>query len=81
MEAKEKAKELVEKFVKYADYLDENLIPDIDYNAKQCALICVDEIMDSLDIDSTVFCDFKDYMAIEKLHDYWQEVQQEIKKL
>jgi hypothetical protein len=63
MKAKEKAEELFYKMLS-TDKLD-------DYSfvgskvAKQCALICVDEIMT---IDSK---------AIE----YWQEVKQEIEKL
>jgi|TARA_R110000803_G_scaffold72499_1_gene136191 hypothetical protein len=65
MTAKDKAKELVDRFL------------GITYNwqaAKQCALICVDEIINtyptpwsSLDID------------LQK--EYWQEVKQEIEKL
>ena len=65
MTAKDKAKELVDRFL------------GITYNwqaAKQCALICVDEIINtyptpwsSLDIDPQ--------------KEYWQEVKQEIEKL
>jgi hypothetical protein len=65
MKAKEKAKELVDKFYPRAtsyslDGKNQN------ENAKQCALIAVDEIIDivkHIDVDS---------------EDYWKEVKQEI---
>jgi len=59
MIAKEKAKQLVEQF----SWID------CSSDAKQCALICVDEILNG----SRLFY-IKDY-------DYWKEVKQEIKKL
>lgn len=68
MSAEEKAKELVEKFQKqiFFDITNERL--DIE-EAKGCALICVDEIIDlvkHIDVDS---------------EDYWNEVKQQIEKL
>ncbi len=78
MEAKEKAKELVESFlylrlpnelVKFPEGLRIS-------QAKQCALICVDEIIEVLNVKQG-----------GKIHnqmgfiDYWQEVKQEIEKL
>ena len=62
MKAKDKAKELVDRF----RIGDRNMKS----KAKQCALICVDEI---LEIKSV-------YHSIE-LDNYWQEVKQEIEKL
>ena len=62
MKAVDKAKELVNKFLQIYD----GRVPQ----AKQSALICVDEI---LEIKSV-------YHSIE-LDNYWQEVKQEIKKL
>ena len=59
MTPKEKAKQLVEQF----SWID------CSSDAKQCALICVDEILNG----SRLFY-IKDY-------DYWKEVKQEIKKL
>jgi hypothetical protein len=66
MTAKDKAKELVDRF----RIGDRNMKS----KAKQCALICVDEIINtyptpwsSLDIDPQ--------------KEYWQEVEQEINKL
>ena len=67
MEAKDKAKELVEKY---------NLIVCYDtYQAKQCAIIAVDEI-----IDNNVFpCVSESDLICND--DYWQEVKNEIEKL
>ena len=69
MTPQEKAKELVGR---YAMYLRANLMHDEEANedAKQCALIAVDEILE----------------VIQNLYfmgtvDYWQEVKQEIEKL
>jgi hypothetical protein len=67
MTPKEKAKELVDRFWEL-DMLDDN--GDLYWigkeNTKQCALICVDEILEEcLDIKES----------------YWHEVKQEINKL
>ena len=74
MKAKEKAKEL---FDKYDDVTALNLTCDIQTteqeihnHAKQCALIVVDEIF-SIDI-------YKSFSIKPK---YWQDVKDEIKKL
>lgn len=78
MTPKEKAKELVNKFIDYADAVPE----DYDWmdpvshcdekqltSAKQCALIAVDEIYNS---GLLIFVDDEQY---------WHEVKQEIEKL
>jgi hypothetical protein len=74
MAPKEKAKELVFKFKKYAYYPktndDEVFINQLNNNAKQCALIAVDEILDN----NLWFND-------EINNNYWQEVKTEIEKL
>jgi hypothetical protein len=73
MTPKEKANELVNR---YAIYLRANLMYDEDAeeDAKQCALIAVDEILeDNVDDMSEELFDIR----IE----YWQEVKQEIEKL
>jgi hypothetical protein len=68
---KDKAKELVEKFLKqiielaYAETKTKEL-------AKQCALICVEEILKSHSDWST---------EQDEVFDYWEEVKQEIEKL
>ena len=67
MTPKEKAEELVEKFYKYAHGLTENVFKQ---NAKQCALIAVDEVIDALD-QSLVDADIE----------YWKQVKEEINQL
>lgn len=77
MTAKEKAKELVWKFAEYSH-------TDFDYNnggyqvksqmenAKQCALIAVDEILKDKEIID----------GMRVINDpYWQQVKQELEKL
>ena len=71
MKPKEKAKELVDKFY-HNDIAkitsDEQAMED----AKQCALICVGEIMKE---------QFYGTDGYYKRTEYWQEVETEIKKL
>ncbi len=74
---KEKAKELVDRFCNQCHYCEMD-----DYEAaKQCALICVDEI-----IESSPFGPCNGYFEIvtdriEDCVDYWKQVKEEIKKL
>jgi len=63
MTPKEKAKELFEKM-----YFETTT----KYDAKQCALIAINEIIDSLTIKN--YSDVDDY-------EYWKEVKQEIENL
>ena len=65
MTAKEKAKELVEK------YWDFHLLRLEDYEAKQCALICVDEMLGNYE-EKYKYCKSKRFL---------EEVKQEINKL
>jgi hypothetical protein len=67
MTEKDKAKEL---FDKYAMYLRSNLMYDEEAreDAKVCALIAVDEIINNLPL-------------ISEIQEYWQEVKQEIELL
>ena len=73
MTPREKAEELVYKFKKYAYYPktddDELFVNQLNKNAKECALIAVDEIIDLLSHD------------INPLVNYWFEVKSEIEKL
>jgi hypothetical protein len=71
MTAKEKANQLVNKFIKHSR-AEKNLKPI--ESAKQCALIAVDEIMMAL----TVIPYGMQYLSAV---DYWQNVKQEIEKL
>jgi hypothetical protein len=65
MTPKEKAKELFDKYFEATNNY---------YQAKQCALIAVDEILGDID-DSILHPQNKEAI------DYWQEVKQEIEKL
>ena len=74
MKAKEKAKELVDRFWEL-DMLDDN--GDLYWigkeNAKQSALICVDEFIDALSFNSSP--------TAEGLTEFYEKVKQEINKL
>lgn len=65
MNPKEKAEELVNKFTFRCEECD------YDWNAKQCALIAVDEILDVIDRD----------MNYQNVYSFYLEVKQEIEKL
>ena len=78
MTPKEKAKELIREFKKYAYYPktkdDELFVKELKENAKQCALIAVDEIIKETKLhDKTIYQHGRTF--------YWQEVKQEIEKL
>ena len=67
MTSQEKAKELLAKMTTNADSLIyKNLY------AKECALIAVDEILDSLDYD---------YILFKQQSEYWNNVKQELENL
>ena len=66
MEPKEKANELVNKMLDFTDWHNED--------AKQCALIAVDEIIEDNRINYMLLG-----VGIGKY--YWQEVKKEIEKL
>jgi hypothetical protein len=74
MTPKEKAKELVNKYLKASFGAIEEYIPVPLSLAKQCALIAVDEIMEYLTTS-------EDVMVSNFALDYWKEVKQEIEKL
>jgi hypothetical protein len=68
MTPKEKAKELVDKFRnEITSFLGDNMKK---INAKQCALIAVDEIINIIDAEDQFI-----------LYNYCQQVKQEINKL
>ena len=65
MTPKEKAKELVDKYRNsIMSFLSDNMK---DMNAKQCALICCNEVLG--------------YMGADRGTAFWNEVKQEIEKL
>jgi hypothetical protein len=71
MTSKEKAKELFGKhYIVCQEYTEEI---QCSIQAKQCALISVDEI---LEMDLPIFEEDSD-----EFYDYWEQVKQEIKKL
>ena len=73
MTPKGKAIELVESFLPYSDYNECDVFTQRENqlkNAKQCALICVDEMINCNTI-------YMEGCYIE----YWEEVKQEINKL
>jgi len=70
MTPKEKAIELISKYLRtYPIYNNPTVVISYTHNeAKQCALIAIDEIRDNLPL-------------ISDIQEYWQEVKQEIEKL
>ena len=76
MTAKDKAKELVDRFKGVTRPFSKRRTLKVDIHpehAKQCALICVDEILESLWNVGHSFSN-------DEIN-YWQEVKQEIEKL
>ena len=83
MNAKEKAKELVDKYDEILTYIESKS------KAKQCALIAVEEILNARPLDPN-YVDWDDCGAAhqywyeaqkEEALEFWQEVKQEIEKL
>jgi len=82
MTTKEKAKELVNKFRDFADGIDsetDRFSPNIEKkNAKQCALITVDEILEVVKFYERQ----NGRLLIDNIRVmYWQEVKKEIELL
>ena len=81
MTPKEKAKILSIKFysplLSYKDGLNINEVEAMQECAKQCALIAVDEILNTLDSERIIYG--SEYCFEE--NKYWNEVKQEIEKL
>jgi hypothetical protein len=78
MTPKEKAEELVEKYMPHIAGADRYNTTLGIYNkdiSKQCALIAVDEILNAI---SSNMYDEEEY---NKVNDFWQEVKTEIEKL
>ena len=74
MVAKEKAKELVEKYLKKrVERID--ILEKLSELAKQSALICVDEVLENISEEVSTYNPFM------MNTDYWQEVKQEINKI
>lgn len=67
MEAKEKAEQLIYQF----KYCNGRFSSKVNLDAKQCALICVYEIMRVILCEDCTSC----------VEEYWQQVKKEINKL
>lgn len=77
MEPKQKAEELIEK---YNDYLQQEMQCIVYvYQAKQCALIAVDEILEYIDSNHNGYYTMPESVKIK--YDYYEEVKQELEKL
>lgn len=70
MEAKEKAKELIEKYFYLFSVKLENTIAN--YEAKQCAIIAVNEISKAVE---------SDWSFMERKQNFWRQVKIEIENL
>ena len=70
MTPQEKAQELVNRFAPYVDTFHKGILE----NAKQCALIAVDEVLN----DDWFIPNREDSLARKK---YWEEVKKEINNL
>jgi hypothetical protein len=70
MTPKEKAKELVERYINLYPHQREDYLNNED--AELCALIAVDEIL---------LHEKNNHSELDKISEYWQEVKQEIFKL
>jgi hypothetical protein len=82
MTPKEKAGELVDKFWKSC-YDKHDIAKLVKADAKQCALIAVDELIESFNsiYDASIRNIEKYSGAKYGMKDYWQEVKQEIENL
>ena len=70
MTPQEQAEELVNRFAPYVDTFHKGILE----NAKQCALIAVDEVLN----DDWFIPNLEDLLARKE---YWQEVKKEINNL
>jgi predicted transcriptional regulator len=75
---KDYAEELVNKFRKEFDWVESQYAIDLYRDTRQCALIAVDEMIESYEFD--VINDMTNQRYIDKLN-YLDEVRQEINKL
>jgi hypothetical protein len=79
MTPKEKAKQLVDKFISYSYFSNGNNAMNRQYqqedNAKQCALIAVDEILNAISFN---MYDEEEY---NKVDEFWEEVKNEIESI
>ncbi|MGV7234633.1 MAG: hypothetical protein ACQ9ET_00100 [Nitrosomonadaceae bacterium] len=72
MTAKEKAEELIEKYSQALDWVCIDMGTELENEFKQCALIAVDEIIDTIPMYTG---------TLNEKWTYWQEVKTEIERL
>ena len=70
---RDKARQLVNQFMKYSESGIDNNVKTLKSNAKKCALIAVDEILDILHPNNW-------QLEIDKYY-YWKDVKEEINNL
>jgi len=73
MMPRDKARQLVNQFMKYSESGIDNNVKTLKSNAKKCALIAVDEILDILHPNNW-------QLEIDKYY-YWKDVKEEINNL
>ena len=78
MTPKEKAKEIVNKFYYYVESISESQQQE---NAKQCALIAVDEIIKEVPTEILDTYKGETQFIINDNYKYWLKVKEEINKL
>lgn len=80
MTSEEKAKELIKKFIWKIDPNSKYKSAELEEQAKQCALIAVDEILDVLD-NSRVYAYDYDLSLWDGISTYWQDVKNHLNNL
>ena len=77
--AEQKANKLIERFSPYCYGNDYDNGAETEENAKQCALICVEEVIQSMPLEphTTKTLDYN--IAYSEALKFWQEVKQIIK--
>jgi predicted transcriptional regulator len=75
---KDYAEELVDKFRKEFDWVESQYAIDLYRDTRQCALLAVDEMIESYEFD--MISDMTNQRYIDKIN-YLDEVRQEIEKL
>jgi len=78
MTPQEKAKELVDRFIPYCTYNKDGLVIPM---AKQCALIAVDEVINSRPVLPSTAPQITLDRCCLAAKEFWQQVKQEINKL
>jgi hypothetical protein len=85
MTPKEKAEKLVHNFKKYSYYPTTNddvlFVNQLNYNAKKCALIAVDEMLGNAAMIWGGRNTDTGLTARDEFRKYWNEVKQEIEKI